>query len=285
MMQRSGLRLMSMIWPIMLGINAVEDQCVDDQCVQRSPKRPSHAKALHVTLLQMPDFVEGSEEHKKIDDVFKQVTDTIPGVRGTFNRYGNTKFTKDAFLEHYQVMNLSLDMTHCIHLIADDLPSLKKAGDAIQEKFLPIAQNFIKWSIAVDTELGVKLELKDETDPLMMFALYRFKPHVTADSEVYASMQKAASAFNTLPGISAAFTHAGHGEMSKDDLLNEMGWPDRTWGITHIMTLSCDRTQDFMDQLETPVNAKWQEVIIPQLVEDGYPPIVVFYTVPKFATT
>merc|ERR1712232_274406 len=98
----------------------------------------------------------------------------------------------------------------------------------------------IKMAIVVDTELGVKFTPEVKPDALVMNGLLRFQPHVTPDSPVYATFQRAVEDFNAQFGISAALRHVGHGELNKEDLLKEIEWPDKTSGITHCLTIRAD---------------------------------------------
>merc|ERR1711879_285135 len=118
-----------------------------------------------------------------------------------------------------------------------------------------------------------------------MFALLRFQPHVTANSQIYGSLQKAVDAFNTQSGISAALTHVGHGEMNKQDVLQELDWPDRSNNITHCLTISADSTACLKQLQGNPIYSNFLGLEQPHLVNDGWPAAVIFFNAPSFATT
>merc|ERR1719266_1038498 len=110
-------------------------------------------------------------------------------------------------------------------MIADDLPALKNyLHSNFHEEFVSVAKQFIKMAIVVDTELGVTLMPDVKPDAIVMNGLLRFQPHVTTDSKIYGSFQRAIADFNAHFGISAALRHVGHGGLNKEDVLKELEW-------------------------------------------------------------
>merc|ERR1712232_1318315 len=76
--------------------------------------------------------------------------------------------------------------------------------------------------------------------------------------------------FNAEPGIKASFKRAGTAELTKDQLLEAVSWPDKTGGFTHCLSVVCDNADALKGYLVSDAHKAWAGVARPNF--DGTPP-------------
>lgn len=244
----------------------------------RSRRALSLPRVQHTLLLSLPELREDSEDRRRFDEVLHKMN-TLPGIKASFHRYGTRALAKEALLQELGKPDLSLGMTHCLLIVADDLHALRRYlhGSVQTQELSPLLSKHIRGVFVTDSELAVDLAPGGREDPLLQVALLRFQPHVTRESQVYRDLQEAVAEFGNSKGVRASLRHMGHGGLSKDQLVRELQWADRTNGITHCLTIAADSLADLKALVDAEVYSRWLQMEVPHLRDDGQPAALVFH--------
>lgn len=87
-------------------------------------------------------------------------------------------------------------------------------------------------------------------------------PGLLEGSETAAAVRVVAESFNTLPGVVAQFGPAGAKGKTKEELLAEVDWPDRSGGFTHCLLVIFDDVAAAKTYLHSDLHLKeWIGVV------------------------
>mmetsp|Transcript_63586 Transcript_63586/g.199113 ORF Transcript_63586/g.199113 Transcript_63586/m.199113 type:complete len:258 (+) Transcript_63586:59-832(+) len=233
----------------------------------------------HVVLLGFPTLEEESEDRRLLDEIVRR-TSGLPGIQAAFHRYGTRTLKKEELLAELGKPDLSIGTTHCIYMVSDHLDALKKYlhGDTQKKELSPQMGKFLTHVFVMDTDLGLDLApAAGAQEPMLQIVLLRFQVHVTRESEVYSSFQEVIAEFGKCPGIRAALRPAGWGQLSKDEMLRHIDWPDRTMSFTHCLTIAADSLAELKSLLGSEVYGRWLKTESPHLFNDGKPAALIFH--------
>jgi len=297
--QKAGRRLPA-AWRLLLALGSAAGLVA---IVRRLLRLASHAqkrglgwlrlpKVQHVVLLKMPGVREDSDVRAAFGKVCEDIK-ALPGVGGaSFHAFGSLTLDKRGLLAELGKPDISLGFTHCLLMVTDDLAALKDYlhGPVQTEQLRPLIGSSLGGDhpvVAVtDLEVGFDFVHEGKADPILEIVLLRFQVHVTPASKVYESFQQAVQNFSkSRPGIQASLRLLGHGDLTKDELIQEIDWQDRANDTTHVLTVAADSVVDLKELMASDEYAAWIQTESPHLVNDGKPSAVVFFVPLQFTTT
>lgn len=218
---------------------------------------------------------ENTEHRWRFDQVVCKIQD-LPGIHASFHRYGSRALVREALLRELGQEDASLGFTHCLLIVADSPKALKEYlhGPVQTQELSPTMGPFFQGVFVLDTDLAVSMCPRGKEDPVLMITALRFPPHVAVGSPAYLAMQAAVGRFSEVPGVSASLRHMGHNGLSKDQFYAKIEWPDRTFGMTHCLTVAADSPARLRELLDSDAHVAWLEAHVPELARDEHEPVL-----------
>jgi len=134
-------------------------------------------------------------------------------------------------------------------------------------------------TFTIFSELRVRLAPDGKEDPVLQLVLLRFQEHVTEESEIYAQFCEAVAAMDSSSqAASASLNSLGHGVHGKEDFLKELGAPDGSCGVTHVLTIAADSPAAVKELMSSTAYKAWLKLELPHLMKDGAPAALSFFT-------
>lgn len=243
------------------------------------PKDAPAPKVQHVVMYALPDLKDGSEPRNRLGGIVEKMNTAFPCVTAAFANYGSGSMGKQALLGFLGKPDMSLFMTHCMVITADDPMALKLMlhSNLHKGEYYATGGPFCRGILEMVVDLGIDLDPTGKEDPMLEIVFLRFKPEVTDDSEIYQTFLKAVAEFNKSPGVAACLRPAGYHGMIKEDLLGEIQWSADSFIGTHCLTVAADSPQQLKDLMNSEAYGNWLKTEMPYLVQDGIPPAVIFF--------
>ena len=233
---------------------------------------PSLARAR--VWFKFPELVWGSEGAGKMLEVLGNFN-SMDGITAQFGPAGSKALCKAEFLAAVEWPDRSNEFTHCLLVIADDIPSLKAYlhSDFHLVDWMAAVGPFAKGIVVFDSDLALTLAPGDET--ILHTALFKM-PGVVDGDAAHVAMCEVVAQFNDVPGVRASFQRAGNAALSKDELLEAVSWPDKAFGFTHLLTVVCDDAAALKVYLHGDAHKAWVGVAGPNM--SGEPRSLIFDT-------
>jgi len=259
------------------------NMCAQEWGLDGEPPTGWVKRILYMGFYVMPNLKE--VDLRKVRNVVGKFA-SFQGVQATFGKLGSHEFGVKDLAEKCgfpELEQLTMGATHFLHVVADDIPSLK--GFVTSQVFAKDWMESIKAHdqnrIIVACPLGVDLLFEKKPDALLMVYPLKLKSSVTEDSEDYAKIYKAMEAIQKLPGITGKIAcnlmPLGHHNLNMKELQEKIGESvDHTGGMTHLFTIWVDCPASFKMLKASKTFGKFATAYEPSLNVRGKPNVMAF---------
>lgn len=222
-------------------------------------------KIQHTVLFKFPELARGSEGEKALDAIVAQF-DGLPGIAASFFSHGSATLEKAAQLATLEWPDRTDGYTHCLLVIADDAPALKRYlhSDFHLTAWMAGVKPWIKGIVVFDSILT--LDLDASKAELLHPCLFRLKPSADA-----AAMIAQVAEFNKIDGIAASVE-----PFLGADFLASVDWPDKAGGFSWCLTVVARDTAALKTYLHSDAHKAWVPIVKPHMDMSAGPPSLIF---------
>jgi hypothetical protein len=191
-------------------------------------------RILHTVLFRLPDVSE--EVYAKMQETIARLGG-LEGIAVSFRPAGAPGLSLADTLAALEWPDKTEGYTHCMNLIADDIPSLKAYLHSSLHKEEWVGHMKPAGSQGPPLVFDSELALSAMAGKIQHVVLFKL-PELPG--EVYERMQETVGRFNEMAGMTASFRPAGAPGMSFAETLAALEWPDKANGYTHCLHVIAD---------------------------------------------
>jgi len=208
-------------------------------------------KILHTVFFRLPDVSE--EVYAKMQETIARLGG-LEGIVVSFRPAGAPGLSLADTLAALEWPDKTEGYTHCMNLIADDVPSLKAYLHSSLHKEEWVGHMKLAGAQGPPLVFDSELALSASAGKIQHVVLFKLPMLVEqqleelvdgvvelpAPMQIYMRMQYTVRKFNGMAGMTASFRPAGAPGMSFGETLAALEWPDKANGYTHCLHAIAD---------------------------------------------